>query len=88
MAGKDYKASSVHQPGLFPRETDLAAPILFSGIMKQVEEQIFWNDPEPENLAVSSLSGLGFTESVGDKPACHSQQWLYSKKLRRTSIFD
>lgn len=80
VAAKDYRVPYVHQPGLFTYKTDFAPPILSSGIMKQVEEQLFRGDPESENLAVTPLSGLDIADFEGNKLAYHSRKMVVFEK--------
>jgi hypothetical protein len=52
VAAKDYRVPYVHQAGLYTHKADFVRPVLSSGIMKQVEEQLFWNDPESDGSTI------------------------------------
>ncbi len=80
VAAHDYRVPYSHQPGLFTYKTDFAPAILSSGIMKQVEEQWFWNDSGCDNSTFTSLSGLDITEFEGNKLAYHSRKMVVFEK--------
>lgn len=80
VAAKDYRVPYAHKPGLFTYKADFAPPILASGIMKQVEEKLFWNDPVSDGFTAKPISDLEIAEFEGNKLAYHSRKMVVFEK--------
>jgi ubiquinone/menaquinone biosynthesis C-methylase UbiE len=62
VANIDYRVPYKHWEGLYTYHVDFSAPILASGIMKPIEEQRWWLNPETdttESLSKSQVAKCG-----------------------------
>lgn len=80
VAAKDHRVPYSHVTGLFTYKADFVPAILSSGVMRQVEEHWFWNNPDSETLTYTPLTSSDIAPFDGNRLSYHSRRMVVFEK--------
>lgn len=78
VCGEDYRTPYRHKPGLYTYKTDFEPPIRASGIMRPIESQRWWRDPESGLLEIITEANVAVAR--GNKAAYHARKLVVFEK--------